>query len=368
MYDEDSGRIEAGALKKELRPLFSVVLDLYDIKNKRAVPSSSYDAIVCLLTSSSSSNDTGSSPHLNAGTLHNDMCVRALKMAAIDKKDVIMVKSIGFQEDATALERAVGVSDDGVKRTLQGFFQTKAVSFIATYASHAAANIYAEIAADETNTSMDDLTGRDDVPRHLSCCGLQFRGYLGYERVSGQGIAGRLYQSVKQSYRLHMEFEGKFNLALRKERIASSHKFLFIISEQTFASAHCLQEFMFALEEGKDIILIRDINFTDTSDPREGAVNDLIRMHGDTRPWKIRSVAEKAGGVKEYDIECLEDAGLTNMVKSSNFLALCNTVDGSKMKAKGWDFYVIGNPPPIRELVKDGILNEKDIIRVMRYV
>ncbi len=338
-----------------------MVLDVYDIKNKRTLPSSSYDAVACLL-SSEVSPGTG---HVNTGTLQNEMCVRVLKMAATDKKPVVMMQSMSFRDDAELIENMVNASEGAVKRTLQGFFQTKPLTVIASYASHAAINIYAEIVGDEDRNGLDAT--RDDMPRHLSCCGLKYRGYLGYERVSGQGIAGRLYQSVKQSHLLHMEFGDTFNWEARKGTIGHAHKFLFIISEHTFASDQSMKEFSFALQEGKDIILIRDFHFLDTSDPLKGQVGDLVRMHGDTRPWKIQSVAESTQGIVEYSIACIGDAGLTNVVKSSNFVALCNQADGSKTKAKGWDFYIIGNPPSLRQSLQKGFLEEKDIIRAMRY-
>jgi hypothetical protein len=105
----------------------------------------------------------------------------------------------------------------------------------------------------QSNTSTTDLD-------------LDFKVFLSHKRSTGQGIAGRLYEGLKNYYKvfldsvrckatyLTLDQEAKFNLNDLQEIVRSTEVFIFIITHGVLLSKWCYEELASAVESNKKVL------------------------------------------------------------------------------------------------------------------
>jgi len=88
------------------------------------------------------------------------------------------------------------------------------------------------------------------------------RGFLSHKRSSAQGIAGRIFQALRNDYKIFLDSEADFELHDLEEIVKQTELFIFILSEGIFDSFWCLQELKSAIACRKKVVLLRDVKFT----------------------------------------------------------------------------------------------------------
>ena len=82
-----------------------------------------------------------------------------------------------------------------------------------------------------------------------------------HKRSTGQGIAGRLYEGLKDSYKVFIDSEAKFKIHNLRKIVESTEVFVFILSNGIFLSKWCLEELKSALDNKKKVIIVRELSF-----------------------------------------------------------------------------------------------------------
>ena len=88
--------------------------------------------------------------------------------------------------------------------------------------------------------------------------------FLSHKRSTGQGIAGRLYEGLKESYKVFIDSEAKFKIhdlklivqsTVWKQKVLLIFKsaFVFILSYGILLSKWCLEEFRSAVANKKKV-------------------------------------------------------------------------------------------------------------------
>src|SRR5688500_12334826 len=70
---------------------------------------------------------------------------------------------------------------------------------------------------------------------------LKTHTFLSHKRSSAQGIAGRLFQELKENYKIFLDSEATFNLHNLQLIVKYTGLFIFILSEGIFDSFWCLE-------------------------------------------------------------------------------------------------------------------------------
>jgi len=109
-----------------------------------------------------------------------------------------------------------------------------------------------EVAAKSIIAQEKKLGGcRDETETHTRC-------FLSHKRSSAQGMCGRIYQGLKNHYKVFLDSEADFDLHDLTAIVKNTKLFVFILSAGILDSYWCLQELLSAYKENKRFLVIRD--------------------------------------------------------------------------------------------------------------
>ena len=67
-----------------------------------------------------------------------------------------------------------------------------------------------------------------------------------HKRSTGQGIVGRLYEGLKEDFKVFLDSEAKFKIHNLKEIVKHTEVFVFVLTHGILLSHWCLQELLSA--------------------------------------------------------------------------------------------------------------------------
>ncbi len=84
-----------------------------------------------------------------------------------------------------------------------------------------------------------------------------------HKRSTGQGIVGRLYEGLKDSYKVFLDSETKFKIHDLQLIVENTTVFIFVLTHGILLSHWCLQELLSAVAHSKQVLLCsrQDLRF-----------------------------------------------------------------------------------------------------------
>jgi len=95
--------------------------------------------------------------------------------------------------------------------------------------------------------------------------------FLSHRRSTAQGIAGRLYESLKEEYDVFLDSETQFKIHDLEIIVQQTDIFVFILSKDYVDSEWCLKEIKTAILNKKKIVIVRDLGYPTLQDFAEKA-------------------------------------------------------------------------------------------------
>ncbi len=90
---------------------------------------------------------------------------------------------------------------------------------------------------------------------------ISFLSYsLSHKRSTGQGIAGRLFEGLKDKFKVFLDSEAKFKIHNLRKIVENTEAFVFILTHGILLSTWCLEELKSALDYKKKVIIINNNN------------------------------------------------------------------------------------------------------------
>eukprot|EP00798_Chlamydomonas_sp_ICE-L_P015172 gene15172-21244_t len=97
---------------------------------------------------------------------------------------------------------------------------------------------------------------------HLHVGGLTYRAFISYKRSTGSGMAGRIYQAVRQQYSVFLDSEANFkNVEELEGLVDRSLTFMLVLTPGYLDSFWWLEELKAACKSSKKIIVVTDFMF-----------------------------------------------------------------------------------------------------------
>jgi len=134
--------------------------------------------------------------------------------------------------------------------TLTDFLSEAVVTFFKCYINEGVQEILEKYQS-ITNPSKNEEKNED----------LTTRVFLSHTN-SGEGIAGRLYDGLKESYKVFMYSEAKFKVQNLKKIVQQTEVLILILSPGILQNRWCCDELETAIQNRKMIIIVRDLSYT----------------------------------------------------------------------------------------------------------
>ena len=78
--------------------------------------------------------------------------------------------------------------------------------------------------------------------------------WFSHKRSTGQGIAGRLFEGLKDKYKIFLDSEAKFKIHDLKKIVEHTDTFIFILTNGILLSRWCFEELKYAILNHKKVI------------------------------------------------------------------------------------------------------------------
>jgi hypothetical protein len=83
-----------------------------------------------------------------------------------------------------------------------------------------------------------------------------FSFLFSHKRSTGQGIAGRLFEGLKDHYKVFLDSEAKFKIHNLRQIVEQTAFFVFILTHGILLSKWCLEELKSAVQHKKKVLLL----------------------------------------------------------------------------------------------------------------
>jgi len=109
-----------------------------------------------------------------------------------------------------------------------------------------------------------------------NCCNvaIKTRAFLSHRRKYAQGLAGRIYESLKDDYNVFLDTAVDFDIHKLDLLVSKTQVFIFILSKGIFESYYCMQELRSAIQNKIRIVIVRDYK-CQLPDVFPGALQDV---------------------------------------------------------------------------------------------
>ncbi len=99
----------------------------------------------------------------------------------------------------------------------------------------------------------EDLTTRVFLRYHRMLFQFAYILFFSHKRSTGQGLVGRLYEGLKDWYKIFLDSEAQFKIHNLKEIVKRTEVFVFVLTHGILLSHWCLEELHSALENKKKV-------------------------------------------------------------------------------------------------------------------
>jgi len=181
---------------------------------------------------------------LTSDCLNTEEMIFSLKAASFHYKEISRIILVHDAESCFFPVPPTSVSD---------CFAEKAITWISCYSEDGVNQIIQKFEQEKINF--------ENLPKNITPEDTSTRLFLSHKRSTGQGIAGRLYEGLKNEYKIFLDSESNFNIHDLKKIVQHTEVMLFILSHGILLSHWCLQELLSALENNKRVIVVRDLSY-----------------------------------------------------------------------------------------------------------
>jgi len=129
--------------------------------------------------------------------------------------------------------------------------------------------------------------------------------FLSHKRSSAQGIAGRLYESLKEEFEVFLDSETQFKIHDLEIIVGHTDVFIFILSKDYLESEWCLKELKTAILKKKKIIVIRDFAYP-TLQPITPKAPEYLDPATPDDVFKVIKEAKTFTWMAEYHNACVK--------------------------------------------------------------
>mmetsp|Transcript_19729 Transcript_19729/g.27515 ORF Transcript_19729/g.27515 Transcript_19729/m.27515 type:complete len:997 (-) Transcript_19729:49-3039(-) len=153
---------------------------------------------------------------------------------------------------------------DEQPESVREFFSEKAVTYLSCYLQDAIEEILTKFTTEArvlSNILAKKESESQNESHEESSENITTRVFLSHKRSTGQGIAGRLYEGLKNDYNVFIDSEAKFKIHNLKMLVQNTDVFVFILTYGIFLSHWCLEELKAAIASRKRIIVVRELAF-----------------------------------------------------------------------------------------------------------
>jgi len=128
--------------------------------------------------------------------------------------------------------------------------------------------------------------------------------FLSHKRSSAQGIAGRLYESLKEDYDVFLDSETQFKIHDLEVIVKHTDVFIFILSKDYVESEWCLKELKTAILNKTKIIILRDYAYP-TLQPLAAKAEEYLAPVTPDDVLKVIKEAKTFTWIAEYHNACV---------------------------------------------------------------
>jgi len=128
--------------------------------------------------------------------------------------------------------------------------------------------------------------------------------FLSHKRSSAQGIAGRLYESLKEDFDVFLDSETQFKIHDLEVIVKHTDVFIFILSKDYVESEWCLKELKTAIMNKTKIIILRDYAYP-TLQPLAAKAEEYLAPVTPDDVLKVIKESKTFTWIAEYHNACV---------------------------------------------------------------